>query len=326
MHNKIICGDVIDKLQEVKNDISILVITSPPYFNQRKYTEITDPKEIGREKTIDEYLSNLYIVFEDCMRVCRPDGSIVFNIGDIYLKKSLQLIPYKFAIGVLERFDVKLINDITWVKTNPTPRQYRKRLVPSTEPFLHFVKNNDYYYNIDAFLPSEKVDPRPISPAKGVKYSIQITQSDLSREEKEKAMESLTEVLSDLRRGKVTDFRMKIRGIHKKAFGGQSGGRNSQIDKQGFTIIRMYGNKLKRDVIESSVANTKNIDHSAVFPLKVITELVYLLSKVDDLVIDPFCGSGQTCFVAKSLNRKYLGIDLNSDFCKLAETRLKEVK
>ena len=326
MHNKIICGDVIHKLQEVKNDISILVITSPPYFNQRKYTEITDPKEIGREKTIDEYLSNLYIVFEDCMRVCRPDGSIVFNIGDIYLKKSLQLIPYKFAIGVLERFDVKLINDITWVKTNPTPRQYRKRLVPSTEPFLHFVKNNDYYYNIDAFLPSEKVDPRPISPAKGVKYSIQITQSDLSREEKEKAMESLTEVLSDLRRGKVTDFRMKIRGIHKKAFGGQSGGRNSQIDKQGFTIIRMYGNKLKRDVIESSVANTKNIDHSAVFPLKVITELVYLLSKVDDLVIDPFCGSGQTCFVAKSLNRKYLGIDLNSDFCKLAETRLKEVK
>jgi len=326
MHNKIICGDVIDKLQEVKNDISILVITSPPYFNQRKYTEITDPKEIGREKTIDEYLSNLYIVFEDCMRVCRPDGSIVFNIGDIYLKKSLQLIPYKFAIGVLERFDVKLINDITWVKTNPTPRQYRKRLVPSTEPFLHFVKNNDYYYNIDAFLPSEKVDPRPISPAKGVKYSIQITQSDLSREEKEKAMESLTEVLSDLRRGKVTDFRMKIRGIHKKAFGGQSGGRNSQIDKQGFTIIRMYGNKLKRDVIESSVANTKNIDHSAVFPLKVITELVYLLSKVDDLVIDPFCGSGQTCFVAKSLNRKYLGIDLNPDFCKLAETRLKEVK
>ena len=88
----------------------------------------------------------------------------------------------------------------------------------------------------------------------------------------------------------------------------------------------MYGNKLKRDIIENPVANTKNIDHPAVFPLKVITELVSLLSKVDDLVVDPFCGSGQTCVVSKMLDRQYLGVDLNPVYCNLAESRLKEIE
>ena len=115
---------------------------------------------------------------------------------------------------------------------------------------------------------------------------------------------------------------MKIRGIHKKAFSGQDGGRNRQIDKQGFTVIKMRGNRLKRDIIESSVANSKNIDHPAIFPLKVIKELVQLLSNEGDTVLDPFNGSGQTCVAARDLNRKYIGIDLSEEYCKIARERL----
>ena len=117
---------------------------------------------------------------------------------------------------------------------------------------------------------------------------------------------------------------MKIRGVHKKAFGGQAGGRNNQIDKQGYTIIRMYGKKLKRDIIESSVANTKNINHPAVFPLKVIAEMIKLLSPENSVVLDPFCGSGQVCLAAKSLNRQYIGIDLNPEYCELTKNRINE--
>ena len=113
--------------------------------------------------------------------------------------------------------------------------------------------------------------------------------------------------------------------MHKKAFGGQSGGRNNQIDKQGYTIIRMYGNKLKRDIIENSVANTKNIDHPAIFPLQLVSELVKLLSKSGDIVVDPFCGSGQTCISSKLLNRRYLGIDLSEKYCQISENRIKGI-
>jgi len=325
--NKIICGNAIQELCKLENDSVDLIITSPPYFGQRRYiTKFVDMDEIGQEESIFFYIQRLKIVFSECCRVCKSTGNIVFNLGDIYIDGCLQLIPYQFALEVIKAFNVKLINDITWVKTNPTPRQYNKRLINSTEPFFHFVKSDDYYYNRDDFLLDSK-SIKSIKPNKSLKkgksYEIKIRKSNLTAKEKLNAFISLAQVVSEVHNGEISDFRMKIKGMHKKAFGGQSGGRNNQIDKQGYTIIRMYGRKLKRDIIENSVANTKNIDHPAVFPLKVVTELVKLLSVENDMVLDPFCGSGQVCLAAKLLNRQYLGIDLNHDYCEKAEQRLK---
>lgn len=324
MMNKIICGDSLDELERIEADSIDLIITSPPYFKQRKYTE-GDIREIGNEIGVGMYQQILLGVFNECVRVLKPTGSIVWNMGDIYEKKCLRLIPYRFAIRIIDHYkDIKLINDITWVKSNPTPRQYNKRLVSATEPFFHFVKSDNYYYNREAFLNNPKPIKPNTSPKKGGKYEKLIDTSGLSEEEKINAKSELHRTLSELREGKISDFRMKLRGVHKKAFGGQAGGRNSQIENQGYTIIKMTGNRIKRDVIESPVANTKNIAHPAVFPLKVITEVILLLSKEDEVVLDPFCGSGQVCLAAKLLNRRYLGVDINSEYCQLATKRIVE--
>ncbi len=328
--NKIICGESLTELEKLATDSIDLVVTSPPYFQQRKYydqqgtkkTPWHETKEIGWELDSRMYIRQLGFVFKECVRIIRPTGSIVWNMGDVYCEKSLQLIPHRFAFHVMAIYEVKLINEITWVKSNPTPRQYNKRLVNATEPFFHFVKSDNYYYNRDAFFQDNEPIKPNTSPKKGQKYVVQIQNSQLSPEEKAKALSDLKEIISEVREGKISDFRMKIRGIHKKAFGGQQGGRNNKIDKQGFTIIRFTGKKMKRDVIETAVANTKNIDHPAVFPLKVILELVQLLSEENNVILDPFCGSGQVCIAAKSLNRQYLGIDLNSDYCDLTKKRL----
>jgi len=303
-------------------------IICPPYFHQRQYTD--SYREIGAEISDTMYMSKLLDVFFECHRVIKPTGSIVWNMGDVYQQKSLQLIPHRFAIMVLDSFilddfPVKLINEITWVKSNPTPRQYNKRLVPATEPFFHFVKSDKYYYNRDEFLKTAKPVEKAISYVKGQRYIKLIDNSDLTKSEKQHAIIALAEVVMEYRNREITDFRMKIRGVHKKAFGGQQGGSNNQIDKQVYTIIRFTGKKLKRDVIETSVANAKNIAHPAIFPLKVISNLVQLLSIEGNVVLDPFCGSGQVCIAAKSLNRQYLGIDLNSGYCKMTEERLKEL-
>ena len=325
--NKIICGNSQTELKKLETESVDLIITSPPYYNQRDYSEDKD-LEIGNENHINDYFDRLDGVFSECLRICKRTGSIVFNVGDIYYKKDLQLLPYRFAIKMKDRYSppLKLINEITWVKSNPTPRQYNKRLISSTEPFFHFVRSDNYYYDRNSFLDDGSKDDKVFywQQGKGRIYPKLIKDSDLTDDEKRNAMSALTEAICDYRIGKITDFRMKIRGVHKKAFGGQAGGRNNQIDNQGFTVIKMYGKKLKRDVIETSVANTRNIDHPAVFPLKVIMEMVKLLSMENGVVLDPFCGSGQTCLAAKMLNRQYLGIDLNPKFCDLAIKRIGE--
>jgi site-specific DNA-methyltransferase (adenine-specific) len=183
-----------------------------------------------------------------------------------------------------------------------------------------------FYYNQEAFFEEDKPAKSKVTPKKGKGYATKIQNSDLSPKEKLNALIALTKTVQEVRDGEITDFRMKIRGVHKKAFGGQPGGRNNQIDKKGFTVIKMHGCKLKRDVIINSVANTKDIDHPAVFPLKVIMELIKLLSEEDNVVLDPFCGSGQVCVAAKLLNRKYLGIELKKEHCELSENRISEIE
>lgn len=73
------------------------------------------------------------------------------------------------------------------------------------------------------------------------------------------ARNALEEVIGEVRNGEIQGFRMKIRGIHSEPFGGQEGGRKIQLDKNGFTIIRIYGNPLKKDVIITPVESLKTV-------------------------------------------------------------------
>jgi DNA modification methylase len=65
-----------------------------------------------------------------------------------------------------------------------------------------------------------------------------------------------------------------------------------------------------------------NRQHSAVFPVALPGWFIKLFTKPDDFVVDPFNGSGTTCVAAKRLNRNYLGMDINEEYCKLAVERL----
>ncbi len=67
--------------------------------------------------------------------------------------------------------------------------------------------------------------------------------------------------------------------------------------------------------------------HSKSFPVPFPEELprrcIKLLSYVDDVILDPFCGSGATCMAAKKLKRRYVGIDVSPNYCRLARNRVK---
>ena len=62
--------------------------------------------------------------------------------------------------------------------------------------------------------------------------------------------------------------------------------------------------------------------HPAIFPEKLASDHIISWSNENDLVLDPFCGSGTTCKMAKLLNRRYIGIDVSEEYCKIARKRV----
>lgn len=65
------------------------------------------------------------------------------------------------------------------------------------------------------------------------------------------------------------------------------------------------------------------IVHIAPFPEELVYRLISLFSKKDDWVLDPFCGSGTTNFVAIALGRKTIGYDIEPQYIELAKIRCK---
>ena len=66
----------------------------------------------------------------------------------------------------------------------------------------------------------------------------------------------------------------------------------------------------------------ENTDHPTQKSEKLYAKLILASSKPDDIVFDPFLGSGTACVVAKKLDRKFCGIELNEEYCLLAQKRL----
>jgi DNA modification methylase len=321
--NEIHCGDSRTLIKDVPSESVDLVICSPAYFNQREYSS---KLEMGQEATVEEYITSLVNFFKSCVRITKSSGSIIFNLGDKYIHENLLLVPYRFAIEATKQCDVNLINNITWAKSNPTPRQFAGRMVQATEPFFHFVKKGFKYkyYRERLAAPTKKREPNPDSKI-GQSYYELIENSILSPEQKELARKELQIAINKVKSGEIASMRMKITGIHAPAFGGQEGGRASQMRNKGYTIIEVPGNYLVKDWFASPVESIRGIGHLAIYPQSIIEKFIMLATDEGDLVCDPFMGSGTTACAAKKLNRHYLGFELSKQYVDIAEKRLQEI-
>ena len=71
--------DLADVLDENSVDV---IITSPPFFQQRVFDDATC--ELGQEASVEEYAANLVTIFAECERVLKPTGTFYLNLGDTY--------------------------------------------------------------------------------------------------------------------------------------------------------------------------------------------------------------------------------------------------
>jgi site-specific DNA-methyltransferase (adenine-specific) len=81
---------------------------------------------------------------------------------------------------------------------------------------------------------------------------------------------------------------------------------------------------LTLDVWQTPTESARRVGHPAPFPVELPEKLIELYTYVDDLVLDPFMGSGSTLVAASRLGRRYVGYDLDPGYVELARARVDE--
>ncbi|MFZ5435133.1 MAG: DNA-methyltransferase [Bacillota bacterium] len=87
---------------------------------------------------------------------------------------------------------------------------------------------------------------------------------------------------------------------------------------------RLFTNEIANTVWHIAPVPPGHLDHPCAFPEEIPHRLIQMYSYPDDLVLDPFCGSGQTLKVAHHLSRHYVGYDISKRYVELSERRIHE--
>ncbi|MEH7254290.1 site-specific DNA-methyltransferase [Neobacillus niacini] len=328
IHPLFLCGDSLQVLKEIPDESIDFCMTSPPYWNKRKYSG----GGIGLEKDYRDFIKNLLLICKEIYRVLKPTGSFWLNLGDSYKDKNLLAIPWRVAIALIDEQNWILRNDVVWNKVKGGMDNSKDKLGNVHEPVFHFVKNKKYYYNADAIRskPSESkvVNGSVVSATgvSGVRYKRQIELSTaLTPEQKENAFNALNDILNDVKEGKLSDFRMVINKQQRTTHSDSTelSGRAKELDEKGFYFLK-YNPKGSKpsDVWDIIPEDEQRKDsHSAPYPEDLCKIPILATCPPDGIALDPFAGTGTTNKVAKQNGRKSIGIDISEEYIEVADER-----
>ncbi len=324
------CGDAAELLREFPARSVSCCMTSPPYWNQRQYT---GGSELGHEQCVDEYVWHLREILRHLKRVLRDDGSLWLNIGDTYKNKNLVGVPWRVVFALQEDGWI-LRNAIVWDKVKGNPCNAKDKLRNVYEYVFHFVKQERYYYDLDAIRtpprkPYYKEDGRIVTPTgvSGAKYTQQILRSkELSKEEKQNALAALDEALRKVEKGEMPDFRMIIRGTQRSTHSDspEYSGRADELRKRGFCILPYHKHGTKPGDVWPIVPEDewRKDAHFAVFPKELCEIPIKATCPTGGVVIDPFVGTGTAIIAALELDRRGIGTDTSQEYLEIARKRI----
>jgi len=87
-----------------------------------------------------------------------------------------------------------------------------------------------------------------------------------------------------------------------------------------------FGGKGSRPDSFQSTEPAKPNGHPCPKPIGQMKTIMQRVSNESDLILDPFCGSGTTCVAAELLGRKWIGIELDPNYCQIARDRIEAAK
>lgn len=137
-------GDIV--LWDIDVAVAQAIVTSPPYFGLRDYG---DPDGLGREASVEEYVTHLVATLNDAAMALRSDGVMWLNLGDSYdSEKSLLGVPWRVALA-LRTHGWLVRSDVIWAKPNPMPESVRDRPTKAYEHLFMLTRMPRYYWDRD---------------------------------------------------------------------------------------------------------------------------------------------------------------------------------
>lgn len=318
-------GDCREQLDMLEAESVQAIVTSPPYWKMRKYTD--DPREIGQEDTPAAYVAALTEIFRKCWRVLKNDGVLWLNLGDGYAgsgkggnpkdsphygrmssnvhskglgdrsggasglpPKNLIGMPWRVAFALQDAGWI-LRTDVIWEKPNAMPESVKDRPTRSHEYLFLFAKSERYYY--DAAAIAEPV--------------------------KQSSLDRINQPNFDNQTGGPKDYgatgtntsrsmRKTIENFAKKnkqdGHGRRHEGFNDRYDFQNPAPTR------NARTVWAINTTALSDEHYAPMPQELAERCIRAGSKAGDTVLDPFGGSGTTGRAALALQRHAVLIDL----------------
>ena len=305
--NKVYFGDCRDSMRQMAKDgIKVQTcITSPPYYGLRDYGH---DGQIGNEQTPKEFIDNLVEVFACVWDVLKDDGTLWVNLGDSYYNyrpgKGQRVVANSIASQKAAEFEHS-------AKRGNKLDGYKEKDLMGMPWRLAFALQ-DFGWTLRQDIIWHKPNPMPESVkdrcTKSHEYIFLLSKNPHYYFDNVSIKEPL---------------KGDPETRNKKAEGYQADYANGDRFSDGERVYGADGMANKRDVW-SIPTKPYSGAHFAVFPQELVEPMILAGSKVGDIVLDPFFGSGTTGQVAQNLGRKWIGCELNQDYESLQNERLKQ--
>ncbi len=264
--SKVYLGDCYDVIKKLESNSIDLIVTSPPYADQRKST-------YGGVSP-DKYVNWFLPISGELFRVLKPTGTFILNIKEKVVNAERHTYVLELIIE-LRKQGWLWTEEYIWHKKNSYPGKWPNRFRDNWERLLQFNKERKFnMYQEEVMVPM----------------------GDWAKTR----LKNLSETDKKRDNSKV----------------GSGFGKNvsSWVGRE-----KAYPTNVLQLATE-----TGNKSHSAVFPKELPSWFIKLFTKKDDVVLDPFLGSGTTALSALSLERNSIGIDLLKENYCLACNNIKE--
>ena len=298
--NRIEFGDCRETMRAwaVQGIKAQMCVTSPPYFGLRDYGV---DGQLGLEETPEQFIAALVEVFRCVRDVLANDGTLWVNIGDSYAGNRGNQPGRKSGNG----FDTTtaLLPPGAGVPDGCKP----KDLIGIPWMLAFALRADGWFLRQDIIW--HKPNPMPESVrdrcTKAHEYVFLLSKSERYFFDTEAMREDAVKGAAG------SSFNMGKTATHQM-------GRSSDSE-------RVEDGKRNRRSVWTVATRPYKGAHFATFPPALIEPCILAGSRPGDTVLDPFMGSGTTAAVALSLERQYLGCELNPEYRALQDARIASV-